>query len=138
MQATNRLKGNCPREKFPGVYCQRAFVFWVIVWEHLSWRGNIIGEKFRREQLSKGRFSLGAIVLGGNCPEGKNAGDYPQFPANLVTFTEEILNGKFHFLCSVNKYISGLISGMALYIYLILIVKIRRTIYSRYSSSFKS
>ena len=24
-----------------------------------------------------------------------------QFPANLVTFTEEILNGKPHFLCSV-------------------------------------
>ena len=23
-----------------------------------------------------------------------------QFPADLVTFTEEILNGKFHFLCS--------------------------------------
>ena len=23
-----------------------------------------------------------------------------QFPGNLVTFTEEILNGKFHFLCS--------------------------------------
>ena len=23
-----------------------------------------------------------------------------QFPTNLVTFTEEILNGKFHFLCS--------------------------------------
>ena len=25
----------------------------------------------------------------------------PQFPAELVTFTEEILNGKLHFLCSV-------------------------------------
>ena len=25
----------------------------------------------------------------------------PQFPENLVTFTEEILNGKLHFLCSV-------------------------------------
>ena len=24
-----------------------------------------------------------------------------QFPADLVTFTEEILNGKPHFLCSV-------------------------------------
>ena len=24
----------------------------------------------------------------------------PQFPAELVTFTEEILNGKLHFLCS--------------------------------------
>ena len=23
-----------------------------------------------------------------------------QFPADLVTFTEEIINGKFHFLCS--------------------------------------
>ena len=28
-------------------------------------------------------------------------GPNPQFPANLVTFTEEILNGKLHFLCSV-------------------------------------
>ena len=27
-------------------------------------------------------------------------GPNPQFPANLVTFTEEILNGKLHFLCS--------------------------------------
>ena len=26
-----------------------------------------------------------------------------QFPANLVTFTEEILIGKLHFLCSVVK-----------------------------------
>ena len=25
----------------------------------------------------------------------------PQFPADLVTITEEILNGKRHFLCSV-------------------------------------
>ena len=24
----------------------------------------------------------------------------PQFPADLVTFTEEILSGKLHFLCS--------------------------------------
>ena len=24
----------------------------------------------------------------------------PQFPVDLVTFTEEILNGKLHFLCS--------------------------------------
>ena len=27
---------------------------------------------------------------------------YPQFYADLVTFTEEILNGKLHFLCSEN------------------------------------
>ena len=26
-----------------------------------------------------------------------------QFPANLVTFTEEILHGKLHFLCSVMR-----------------------------------
>ena len=25
----------------------------------------------------------------------------PQFPADLVTFTERIFNAKFHFLCSV-------------------------------------
>ena len=28
----------------------------------------------------------------------------PQFPMHLVTFTEEILNGKPHFLCSVIVY----------------------------------
>ena len=28
----------------------------------------------------------------------------PQIPADLVTFTEEILNGKLHFLCSVVFY----------------------------------
>ena len=27
----------------------------------------------------------------------------PQFPADLVSFTEEILNGKLHFLCSANR-----------------------------------
>ena len=27
----------------------------------------------------------------------------PQFPADLVTSTEEILNGKLNFLCSVNS-----------------------------------
>ena len=27
----------------------------------------------------------------------------PQFPADLVTFTEEIHNGKLHFLCSVKR-----------------------------------
>ena len=27
----------------------------------------------------------------------------PQEPADLATFTEEILNGKLHFLCSVSK-----------------------------------
>ena len=25
----------------------------------------------------------------------------PQFPSDLASFTEEILNGKLHFLCSV-------------------------------------
>ena len=28
----------------------------------------------------------------------------PKFPADLVTFTEEILNGKLHFLCSGFSY----------------------------------
>ena len=27
-------------------------------------------------------------------------GEREKFPADLVTFTEEILNGKLHFLCS--------------------------------------
>ena len=29
----------------------------------------------------------------------------PQFPADLVTFAEKILNGKLHFLCSVSQEI---------------------------------
>ena len=28
----------------------------------------------------------------------------PQFPADLITFTEEVLNGKLHFLCSVSLW----------------------------------
>ena len=28
----------------------------------------------------------------------------PQFPADLATFTEEILNGKLHFLCSASVF----------------------------------
>ena len=27
----------------------------------------------------------------------------PSFPADLVAFTEEILNGKLHFLCNVKQ-----------------------------------
>ena len=27
----------------------------------------------------------------------------PQFPANLVIFTEEVFNDKLHFLCSAKK-----------------------------------
>ena len=30
----------------------------------------------------------------------------PQFPADLVTFTKKILQGKLHFLCSVLAYYS--------------------------------
>ena len=33
-------------------------------------------------------------------------GPNPQFSADLVTFTEEILNGKLHFLCSVSLIIT--------------------------------
>ena len=32
----------------------------------------------------------------------------PQFPADLVTFTEKIINGKPHFLCSVKAKNEGL------------------------------
>ena len=31
----------------------------------------------------------------------------PQFPVDLVIFTEEILNGKLHFSCSVSKVTSN-------------------------------
>ena len=36
----------------------------------------------------------------------------PQFPADLVTFTEEILNGKLHFLCSVRLEMMGQTSDL--------------------------
>ena len=44
-----------------------------------------------------------------------------QFPADLVTFTEEILNGKLHFLCSevLNNY--GLIGSTVRFFLWILI-----------------
>ena len=35
----------------------------------------------------------------------------PQSPADLVTFTEEILNGKFHFLCSDRYLVIIIIIG---------------------------
>ena len=35
----------------------------------------------------------------------------PQFPADLVPFTEEILNGKLHFLCSELYLVCKKISG---------------------------
>ena len=28
----------------------------------------------------------------------------PQFPVDLVPFTEEVLNGKLHFFCAVSVY----------------------------------
>ena len=31
-----------------------------------------------------------------------------QFPADLATYTEEILNGKHHFLCSENNFLLAL------------------------------
>ena len=38
-------------------------------------------------------------------------GRNPQFPANLVTFTGEILSGKLHFLCSVINLLDELNSS---------------------------
>ena len=32
-------------------------------------------------------------------------GPNPQFSADLITFTEETLNGKLHFLCSVENFV---------------------------------
>ena len=34
----------------------------------------------------------------------------PQFPADLVTFTEDTLHGKLHFLCSVKAKLDGTLS----------------------------
>ena len=35
----------------------------------------------------------------------------PKFPGDLVTFTEEILNEKLHFLCSFSPYDIHIIKG---------------------------
>ena len=35
----------------------------------------------------------------------------PQFPADLVTFTEESFNGKLHFLCSESSDVSNFIEN---------------------------
>ena len=43
----------------------------------------------------------------------------PQFPADLVTFTEEILNGKLHFFvvsCTFNLYPVLGIKGVTIYL----------------------
>ena len=40
----------------------------------------------------------------------------PQFPADLVTFTEGILNGKLHFLCSIVIYFFAFISVTFIFI----------------------
>ena len=38
----------------------------------------------------------------------------PQFPMDLVTFTEEIPNGKLHFLCSATSFPKSSILGLEL------------------------
>ena len=38
----------------------------------------------------------------------------PHFPANLVTFTEEIFNGKFHFLCSADTLVFSFLESLML------------------------
>ena len=39
----------------------------------------------------------------------------PQFTVDLVTFTEEILNGKLHFLCSVRSLVKVSINQVHLF-----------------------
>ena len=36
----------------------------------------------------------------------------PQFPADLLTFTKEILNGKLHFLCSDAAFVYLKVVGL--------------------------
>ena len=49
---------------------------------------------------------------------------FSQFPADLVTFTEEILNGKLHFLCSKvgekTYYIEWIIAQSELFVRVLL------------------
>ena len=52
----------------------------------------------------------------------------PHFPAYLVTFTEEILNGKLHFLCSVTGY--AFIMPLQSFIFVIQL----KTLYERFFS----
>ena len=45
----------------------------------------------------------------------------PQFLADLVTFTEEILNGKLHFLCSASSYSRALYFNIPGLIFIVLL-----------------
>ena len=71
IQSTNHLKGT--RGIFPGGYCQEPIIFGIIFQEQLS-REQLSGGNFPRWQLSGGQFSLGAIIVGGNCPGDNNPG----------------------------------------------------------------
>ena len=46
-----------------------------------------------------------------------------QFPADLVTFTEKILNGKLHFLCSARWYIHLSLNIISTYLVLVHLFK---------------
>ena len=43
---------------------------------------------------------------------------YPQDTADLVTFTEENLNGKLHFLCSAWMYALNIIGAITQYYFI--------------------
>ena len=51
-----------------------------------------------KDTTQKMKFSINDFFS--KCDQKKVKGKSKKFPANLVTFTEEILNGKLHFLCS--------------------------------------
>ena len=54
-------------------------------------------QSFSSATLLKRDFNTGVGII----PELRIATQKIKFPADLVTFTEEFLNGKIHFLCSV-------------------------------------
>ena len=64
----------------------------------------------------------------------------PQFPADLFTFTEEILNGKLHFLCSdisglrISRFCSREWNELGSYLWPLLLL--RKTIFTLYHMYF--
>ena len=43
-------------------------------------------------------------IIYNSCTENRSTQVCHQFPADLVTFTEKIVNGKLHFLCVANFF----------------------------------
>ena len=75
-------------------------------WKYLNLQGwslnfRHVPEKFKDKVLDLSDFNQNIET---SCKSKLKFWPNSQFPADLVTFTEEIFNGKLHFLCNVNVF----------------------------------